>query len=98
MFRLSHRKQHFSILSPCCPVPVRELVLASSGCITYKVYPSPSSDKFTTYPKYLLHKICENVESLAKSDELSKSNFLKGIQEVKKEGEERRGLCLYTHY
>ena len=68
------------------------------GCITYKVYPSPSSDKFTTYPKYLLHKICENVESLAKSDELSKSNFLKGIQEVKKEGEERRGLCLYTHY
>ena len=53
------------------------------GCITYKVYPSPSSDKFTTYPKYLLHKICENVESLAKSDELSKSNFLKGIQEVK---------------
>ena len=62
------------------------------------VYPSPSSDKFTTYPKYLLHKICENVESLAKSDELSKSNFLKGIQEVKKEGEERRGLCLYTHY
>ena len=55
------------------------------------MYPSPSSDKFTTYPKYLLHKICENVESLAKSDELSKSNFLKGIQEVKKEGEERRG-------
>ena len=98
MFRLSHRKKHFSILSPCCPVAVRELVLASSGCITYKVYPSPSSDKLTTYPKYLLHKICENVESLAKSDELSKSNFLKGIQEVKKEGEERRGLCLYTHY
>ena len=47
------------------------------------MYPSPSSDKLTTYPKYLLHKICENVESLAKSDELSKSNFLKGIQEVK---------------
>ena len=46
------------------------------------MYPSPSSDKLTTYPKYLLHKICENVESLAKSDELSKSNFLKGNQTI----------------
>ena len=37
--------------------------------------------RLETYPKYLSHTISKNVESLAKSDELSKSNFLKGIQE-----------------